>query len=199
MRETLRGADVEGLERSCAAGRDAIRFGVAAQGLEWAEVRLTTCAYAPHRHDTYAIGVTLAGVQTFRYRGERRLALPGDLHVLHPDETHDGAPGTDAGFAYRIVYVAPDLVRRALGGRALPFVRDPVQRRTPATAALAGLLEAIDEPVDDLRRSEIAATVADALVRLGGGLACDAGAIDLAAVERVRDHLATHAAAARRT
>ncbi|WP_331459548.1 AraC family ligand binding domain-containing protein, partial [Nonomuraea sp. SBT364] len=24
----------------------------------------------PHRHDTYAIGITLTGVQTFRYRGE---------------------------------------------------------------------------------------------------------------------------------
>ena len=196
MRETLRGADLEGLERSCAAGRDAIRFGVAAPGLEWAEVRLTTCAYAPHRHDTYAIGVTLAGVQTFRYRGERRVALPGDLHVLHPDETHDGAPGTDAGFAYRIVYVAPELVRRALGGRALPFVRDPVQPRGPATATLAGLLEAIDEPVDDLRRSEIAATVAAALGSLGGHRAATPARSTSRAVERVREHLATHAAAA---
>jgi hypothetical protein len=39
-------------------------------------VRLTS-AFAPHRHDTYAIGITLAGVQTFRYRSEQRHCLPG--------------------------------------------------------------------------------------------------------------------------
>jgi AraC-like DNA-binding protein len=196
MRETLRGADLDRLERSCTRSRDSIRFGAAAPGLEWAEVRLATCAYAPHRHDTYAIGITLAGVQTFRYRGERRVSLPGELHVLHPDETHDGAPGTDAGFAYRILYVAPDLVCRALGGHGLPFVWDPVQRPRPATAALARLLDAIDEPVDDLRRSEIAVTVADALRCLAGQRVRDDGAVDLAAVERVREHLATHASTA---
>ena len=28
--------------------------------------------YEPHRHDTYAIGRTLAGVQSFHYRGGQR-------------------------------------------------------------------------------------------------------------------------------
>jgi AraC-like DNA-binding protein len=194
MPETLRGADLEGLERSCAGGRDAIRLGVAAPGLEWAEVRLTTCAYEPHRHDTYAIGVTLAGVQTFRYGGERRVALPGDLHVLHPDETHDGAAGTDAGFAYRIVYVEPGLVLRALGGASLPFVRDPVQRRSPAAADLTALLADVDEPVDDLRRDTIAAAVADGLRALAGE-APPLAPLDLPALVRAREHLAAHAAA----
>src|SRR5438270_3866854 len=101
MRETLRGVDTDGLERSCT---NSIRFGAGAAGVERAEACLSTCAFEPHRHDTYAIGITLAGVQTFHYRGERRVALPGQVHVLHPDETHDGAAGTDAGFRYRIVY-----------------------------------------------------------------------------------------------
>ena len=55
--------------------------------------------------------------------------------MLHPDETHDGGPATEAGFAYRILYVEPDLVRRALDGGALPFVRRPVHDPTPATQA----------------------------------------------------------------
>jgi hypothetical protein len=62
------------------------------------------------------------------------------------------APGIEAGFGYRIVYVDPALVHDALGGRELPFVRDPVQ---PFTRALASLLADIDEPIDacDVRRS----------------------------------------------
>ncbi len=58
-------------------------WGVAsAVGLERAEVYLSTCAFERHRHDTYAIGIITAGVQTFRYRGTRRVCLRGQLHVL---------------------------------------------------------------------------------------------------------------------
>ena len=78
-------------------------------------MRFASCRFSPHRHDTYAIGITTAGVQEFRYRGRRHICLPGQLHFLYPDETHDGGPATDAGFAYRILYVEPELVRDALG------------------------------------------------------------------------------------
>ena len=69
-----------------AAGRsDSIRFGPSAYGVERAEVHLSARGFDPHRHDTYGIGVTTAGVQVFRYRGEQRVCLPGQLHILHPD------------------------------------------------------------------------------------------------------------------
>ena len=90
-------------------------------------MHLSGCPFEPHRHDTYAVGVTTAGVQTFRYRGQRHICLPGQLHVLHPDELHDGAAATDEGFGYRIWYIAPDARRRGARRRPLPFVADPVQ------------------------------------------------------------------------
>jgi AraC-like ligand binding domain len=130
MPQTLRGLDPDRLERSCGPRRDSIRFGAGAPGLERAEVRLTTCAFERHRHDTYAIGITTAGVQRFWYRGTRRTCLPGQLHVLHPDEIHDGGAGTDEGFGYRILYIAPELIREALDAGALPFVADPVPKTT---------------------------------------------------------------------
>src|SRR5579864_1422486 len=46
--------------------------------------------YAMHRHDTYAIGFTLSGVQSFRYRWSIRNSVPGGTLVLHADELHDG-------------------------------------------------------------------------------------------------------------
>jgi AraC-like DNA-binding protein len=189
MPETLRGVDPDRLERSCSRRRDSIRFGTGAPGLERAEVQLSTCAFEPHRHDTYAIGVTTSGVQTFRYRGERRICLPGQLHVLHPDETHDGAAGTDDGFGYRILYVAPELVRDALSGAALPFVADPVQRPAPA---IASALADLDEPISDLARAEIVGAVADVLRALSGA-PVHHGSIDLHAVELAREYLAAHA------
>jgi len=193
MPETLCGVDADRLERSCSRRPDAIRFGAGAAGLERAEVYLSTWAFEPHRHDTYAIGITTAGVQTFRYRGSRRVCLPGQMHVLHPDETHDGAAGTDEGFGYRILYLAPALVREALGGGPLPFVADPVHTPTRATRRVASLLADVDEPVSDLARVDIAATVADTLRILSGRHHRPGVPIDLRAVELVRDHLEAHA------
>jgi AraC-like DNA-binding protein len=188
MHPTLDGLGDDGLERSC----DRIRLGAGGRGIERAEVQLRGRGFAPHRHDTYAIGITTAGVQTFRYRGRRHVCLPGQIHVLHPDELHDGGPATDAGFAYRILYVEPELVREALGGAALPFVADPVHDHTPAAAALHRFLSELDDPLGDLAGSDAAITVAHVLQALAGRPAPE-GTIDLAAVARVREHLAEHA------
>ena len=50
--------------------------------------------FAPHRHDSYAIGVTLRGVQSFGYRGTTEHSEAGCAFVIHPDEKHDGRAGT---------------------------------------------------------------------------------------------------------
>lgn len=193
MPRTLRGIDADRLERSCSARSDAIRFGPSAHGIERAEVYLATVSFAPHRHDTYAIGLTTAGVQTFRYRGSRRVCLPGQLHILHPDETHDGAAGTDDGFGYRILYIAPELVRDALGARPLPFVADPVQPATPPTRPIASLLADIDEPIDELSCVDITTAIAGALLSLSDGRDHRPRVIDVRAVELVRDYLTERA------
>src|SRR5207245_3664586 len=107
-----------------------------------------------------------AGVQTFHHRRSRRIRLPGQLHVLHPDEAHDGAAGTDGGFGYRILYIPPELVRDALAGRELPFVADPIQQLVPAAGLIASLLSDIDEPINELSSAEIPVAVAYGLVTL---------------------------------
>jgi AraC-like DNA-binding protein len=156
-------------------------------------VYLSACAFEPHRHDTYTISVTVAGVQTFWYRGTRRVSLPGQLVILHPDEIHDGAAGTAEGFGYRALYLAPELVHEALDSPALPFVADPVQAPTPATRRIASHLADIDEPVSDLGRVEATATLADALRSLAGRARRVPDSIDVGAVEVARDYLAAHA------
>jgi AraC-like DNA-binding protein len=185
--------DPDRLERSCNSRRDSIRFEASAPGLERAEVHLTTCAFERHRHNTYAIGITIAGVQSYWYRGSRRICLPGQLHVLHPDEIHDGSAATDDGFGYRILYVAPELIRDALDGAALPFVAEPVHKPSPTTSHAAALLADIGEPISSLAHVEIAATLADTLRALGDQAARRAITIDTRAVEIARDYLATHA------
>lgn len=127
--ENLKEEVLRGLGRLCERpAHDAILSAPSNPGVERMEARFTGDAFEPHRHDTYAIGVTLHGVQTFRYRGEKRQSLPGNIMVLHPDEVHDGGAGTEDGLRYRMIYLEPALAIEALGGNhgALPFVREPV-------------------------------------------------------------------------
>jgi AraC-like DNA-binding protein len=188
MDETLGRSRARHLERSCKP--DSIRLGTGTDGLQRMAVRFSGGGFSPHRHITYGIGLTTEGVQTFRYRGAQRVSLPGQMHVLHPDETHDGVAATSAGFGYRIVYVDPDLIREALDGRALPFVPEPVH--AAGSGILASLLADLDQPFGDLRRSEAAAYLADLLVRLAGRSSRPVR-VDDAAVAVVRDYLDAHA------
>jgi AraC-like DNA-binding protein len=98
-------------------------------------------AFAPHRHDTYAIGVTLSGVQSFRYRGSARHSLPGQILVLHPDEVHDGYAGDDGSFRYRTAYLAPRDFQRVLAGRPLPFVKGGISDDPRLQAPVRALLD----------------------------------------------------------
>lgn len=171
-----------------------LRFGSGAEGIERLEASLVGEAFSPHRHDTYAIGMTLRGVQTFRYRGELRHCLPGEWHILHPDETHDGAAGTDEGFGYRIIYIDPFLVQEALGGRPLPFVADPVVRHRDVHPSLLASLADIDEPLGDLERLEVALLVAGMLERHSSAPSRRRAPLALEPLSRVRDLIADNPA-----
>ena len=150
------------LERSC--GRDWIRTAPPSPGLERIEAHFSGHGFDPHRHDTYAVGFTLEGVQAFRYRGAAQRSTAGEVFVLHPDEVHDGHAGTSAGFRYRILYVAPRLIHQALGGaRPLPFVRDAVSSNARLMRAIAPALDDLDAPLADLQRAEIVSGLALAL------------------------------------
>src|SRR5438034_6409811 len=138
----------EGLERSCtrpAAGW--IASTGPAGGVELFSAWFAGEAYQKHRHDTYAIGVTDAGVQVFDYRGSVHASTPGQVVVLYPDEVHDGRAGTGEGFGYRIVYVEPFLLMdavRTLRGRPhpLPFVTEPVSTNALLSRAIDAALRA---------------------------------------------------------
>ncbi|WP_197735695.1 AraC family ligand binding domain-containing protein [Allostella humosa] len=157
------------IERSCNQRvGDWLRPSPPAPGIERIEAFFAGHAYAPHRHDTYALGLTLDGVQAFRYRGAPAVSLPGRAIVIHPDELHDGAAGTAEGFRYRMLYLAPSLVQAGLGGaaRALPFVRDAVTTDRRLMAALAAAFADPCGPPAPLEVPQIVVGLADALAAL---------------------------------
>ncbi|MCW2305739.1 AraC family transcriptional regulator [Rhodobium gokarnense] len=165
-----------------------IRPLAASEGLQVFEASALRYAFAPHRHDAYVVGITTHGVQSFRYRREARASLPGQAFVIHPDEQHDGHPGTEAAYGYLTAYLAPDLIAEALGGRPLPFVGDVVNGDAELLAALRELFSTADPAGDDLGAAASVTRLADVFARMAGGMVRD-GAADWPAMRRIRDHL----------
>jgi AraC-like DNA-binding protein len=169
---------------------DRIEIAAGADGIERLEAHLHGRPFAPHRHDTYAIGITLSGVQTFRYRGAQWHCLPGQCHILHPDETHDGAAGTDEGFGYRIVYIDPSRIQAALGHTPLPFVGHPVLDAARLREGCAADVWDFDADLDDVASVELTVAAANLLTDAASTHAGPSGALAVDRLARARDAIA---------
>lgn len=182
------------LERSCAApAADWVSSTELVGGVTLLRAWFAGVAYARHRHDTYAIGVTDSGVQVFDYRGATQVSTPGQVALLYPDEAHDGRAGTAAGFGYRIIYVDPAQLSEALHtlcGRAhpLPFARQPVVSSPALARAVA---EAFQYGQESLATESLLLHLATGLLAEGrsGGVLAATQRVDAPAIERARQFL----------
>ncbi|RFB73744.1 AraC family transcriptional regulator [Herbaspirillum sp. 3R11] len=153
-------------------------------GMERIEAFFHGRGYAMHRHDTYAIGITLGGVQSFQYKKSMRHSLPGNTMALYPDEPHDGQAGSEAGFRYRMLYIEPSLLQDALGGVALPFIEGGISTDPRLFGAVGNLLLHMDDEVEPLQQDDGIFELARAMDAVSGKRprrhAADFGAAQLA-------------------
>ncbi|HJQ40166.1 MAG TPA: AraC family transcriptional regulator [Thermoanaerobaculia bacterium] len=112
-------------------------------GAECFEARFHKYAFERHIHDTFAIGVTLSGVQRFWCGGVTHDSRPGDVVVIAPGQAHDGESGNGESYSYRMAYLPVSLIHQVLADASershgldlsfdTPLVRD---RRLAATLA----------------------------------------------------------------
>ncbi|CAH0246475.1 AraC family transcriptional regulator [Pseudomonas brassicacearum] len=153
--------------------------------MERIEAYFSGHGYTTHRHDTYAIGITLSGVQSFNYRHSKRHSQPGGTIVLHPDEVHDGEAGTSEGFRYRMFYIEPSVIQQVLGGKPLPFIEGGLSSDPRLNIATRRLLNGLDHPLDPLEEEDAIYDVAQAL-DLAAGSRRGRRLIDYPAAERAR-------------
>ncbi|MDP2699183.1 AraC family transcriptional regulator [Thalassospira sp.] len=192
MNDALNQSETAGLERLCRPDRrEQFIEAPALPGIERIEARFYGNMFAPHRHDTYALGITLHGVQTFHYRGSHHASQPGNIIVLHPDELHDGGAGTDDGLRYRMLYLEPGLLQRGLGSGAisLPFVTDPVISDPVLRATLALMLAHLDQEMDALLIDHFICDIADGLASHAKEPRKGISLLALERMERARDYL----------
>lgn len=107
-------------------------------GCELLSARFSRQAFGRHSHDYYAFGVISSGSEKLFYRGAYALGGPGNVVTLSPGEIHDGLPGQDSGWGYRMLYLDPVWVSQHLlsdagSGQAVHLFKSAMQH-TPALA-----------------------------------------------------------------
>ena len=173
---------------------DQIRFEAPLAGLQRLTARFGGHAYDLHRHETYGVGLTLWGAQSFHYRGSLRTSRAGQVMVIHPDEAHDGhannRTGVDQGFAYRMLYVDPAAVSAALDGASPPFVPDVVADDEALAVLLREAFADFPQPLEPLAQDAIIGRLAELLAVRGDGAKPRRSPTAHQAVARAREFLA---------
>jgi AraC-like DNA-binding protein len=159
--------------------------------IERIEARFWGAAFAPHRHDTYAIGITIEGVQSFDYRGSTHHSMPGQVVVLHPDELHDGRAGDGTCFRYKAAYIAPAVLQNIIDGRPLPFVSGGISDSARLKRAVAALLDDYDRPLNESELQDALFDLAIALEAVSG-VGRTVRAVNQSAVMLARAYIDTH-------
>lgn len=99
--------------------------GIQGAPLDLLTARIGSRHYAPHTHDEYAIGVTVDGLETMRYRGEKIYSAAGSVVVVEPGEAHTGGPARPEGFAYLCLYPGAELLGAATAAEPGPVLAEP--------------------------------------------------------------------------
>jgi len=159
--EILRSADVEGLEVLTASYEKHV--------------------FAPHRHAAYVVALIESGVHAFDHRGSVVVAPAGTVMFLDPDERHTGYGYRRSEWAYRVLYVAPDLFHGTPH-----FAPGPVHDPTLANA-IRSLCFAMAEPSSSLWRQQAILDVVGLASRHSELRASDRESREPDAVRRARE------------
>src|SRR5258707_2721308 len=146
---------------------DQIRFDQPQAALQHLTARFGGHAYDLHRHETYAVGLTLWGAQSFHYRGALQTSRGGQVMVIHPDEAHDGHAGVAQGFAYRMLYVDPAAISAALDGASPPFVPEVVADDAVLAELLHEVFADFPQAIESLALNAIVGRLARLLAARG--------------------------------
>ncbi len=120
----------------------------------------STFSFAPHFHEGFAIAVIERGADVFDYRGAERIAAAGDIMLINPAEVHTGHAIDERGWAFRIMYVDPELmrnVRREITGKTsdVPFFSKTVVRDDATAKGILRLHHALENSTSHLERESL--------------------------------------------
>ena len=149
--------------------------------------------FAPHLHDTFALGAIEAGASKIRYRDRMVTQRAGDVVVIPAREVHTGETDGPQGWSYRMLYLPEDVLAGFTVAEDLTFdgpsIADPeLARRIVELHAL------LDAGTDRLRGQTALVDVLQMLCtrHAGGSVDRSRDARPSATLCLVRDYLEAH-------
>ena len=152
--------------------------------------------FAPHIHDTYAIGAIERGASKSLIGKCERLHLPGGVILIEPGVVHTGEPADDDGWTYRMMYLPKELVSAcAMSEQEQPQFAASSFMDPLMAASIMQVHSLLEAKVDLLEKeSALTALLHTMLARYRNVAAPRLGAAPTAALMRVRDYLIAHSA-----
>jgi len=125
--------------------------------VEWLAAAYRTHRFTRHWHETYALGTVESGGETFMARGQRHYVRRGSLVLLNPGDIHDGETADPAGWRYRMLYPALEVLARVASEIAgqptpAPHFRRPVVEDPEGARVLLAAHHAADRSRSALAR-----------------------------------------------
>jgi AraC-like DNA-binding protein len=116
------------------------------------KARFTRFCYQLHTHPTYVIALITYGCERLRVGPRQEISPANTIIVVNPEECHDGEPGVEIGWAYRVFYPSVELmtdVARELGSDETPLFRSAVIDDPALARALAIAHRAAEHDKDE--------------------------------------------------
>ena len=148
--------------------------------------------FAPHLHETFALGAIESGASRIRYQGRLVSQRAGDVVVIPAHEVHTGEADCPLGWSYRMLYLPVELVTR-FAPREQRLTAPTIADRDLARRII-DLHTALESDVDPLRGQTAMAEVLH-LLHMRHGRDQDRGASAPGRptpVSRVREYLEEH-------
>jgi AraC-like DNA-binding protein/quercetin dioxygenase-like cupin family protein len=88
-----------------------------AAGVELLHAYFRRHVYARHAHEGMTLALVDSGAAAFECAGRKHVVPSGSAFLIRPGEIHTGRAATREGYRYRVLYLAPDALRRFAGVR----------------------------------------------------------------------------------
>lgn len=166
--------------------------------LELLHAHYVTHSFSRHIHDTFAIGIILAGAEGFTYRGRSHVARAGCVVIIHPGEVHTGHAATEAGWNYRMLYPDVCLLQQAAAeirerDAGVPYFPEAVIADAEMTRLILRLHLALERSSSQLEQdSRMIWTMAQLVARHAGDRPSATQMPRVHPVDRVREYLEAH-------
>ncbi|WP_407305776.1 AraC family transcriptional regulator [Desulfosporosinus sp. SB140] len=130
-------------------------------GITALSASFTDFRYKKHRHEEYALGVTLRGIQQYNLDGSLQSSYKNGVMLFNPEQAHDGRSQNKAGIDYVMLYVKPKLFLEILARKDIVHFPSPIVYNWELEQSILNLSDAIFSGKDESLCSELLLSLAD--------------------------------------